>query len=99
MWLCQVLCVSSFSQFRCFYPVLVYPFQVGSFQLFVTGYRDADFWLRRFDQESLPDSTAQRFQNLFERLVVLDYIIRNTGNINKLHTGIINKLHTGNINE
>ncbi|XP_064599964.1 phosphatidylinositol 4-kinase type 2-alpha-like [Liolophura sinensis] len=62
------------------------PPKVGSFQVFVTGYKDADFWLRRFDQESLPDSTAQRFQNLFERLVVLDYIIRNTdrGNDNWL---------------
>ena len=53
--------------------------QVGSFQLFVNGYKDADYWLRRFDTEALPESTARKFQNLFERLVVLDYIIRNTG--------------------
>lgn len=56
-------------------------FQMGSFQLFVTGYKDADFWLRRFDTEALPESTARRFQHLFERLVVLDYIIRNTGEL------------------
>lgn len=53
--------------------------QTGSFQLFVTGYKDAGFWLRRFDQEALPESTAKKFQHLFERVVVLDYIIRNTG--------------------
>ena len=54
--------------------------QSGSFQLFVNGYKDADFWLRRFDSEALPETTAKKFQQLFEKLVVLDYIIRNTGN-------------------
>ena len=53
--------------------------QSGSFQLFVNGYKDADFWLRRFDSEALPETTAKKFQHLFEKLVVLDYIIRNTG--------------------
>ena len=47
--------------------------------MFVTGYKDADFWLRKFDSEDLPVSTATKLQHLFERLVVLDYIIRNTG--------------------
>ncbi|ESP00418.1 hypothetical protein LOTGIDRAFT_140716 [Lottia gigantea] len=62
------------------------PPKVGSFQLFVNGYKDADFWLRRFESEALPESTARKFQHLFERLVVLDYIIRNTdrGNDNWL---------------
>ncbi|KAK6174357.1 hypothetical protein SNE40_017652 [Patella caerulea] len=62
------------------------PPKVGSFQLFVNGYKDADYWLRRFDNEALPESTAKKFQHLFERLVVLDYIIRNTdrGNDNWL---------------
>ncbi|KAH9524972.1 Phosphatidylinositol 4-kinase type 2-alpha [Bulinus truncatus] len=54
------------------------PPKIGSFQLFVNGYKDADYWLRRFDSEALPESTAKKFQNLFERVVVLDYIIRNT---------------------
>ena len=53
--------------------------QVGSFQTFVHGFKDADFWLRRFDSEALQESTAIQFQHLFEKLVVLDYIIRNTG--------------------
>ncbi|KAK3095946.1 hypothetical protein FSP39_021139 [Pinctada imbricata] len=62
------------------------PPKTGSFQLFVNGYKDADYWLRKFDSEDLPVSTATRLQHLFERLVVLDYIIRNTdrGNDNWL---------------
>lgn len=54
--------------------------QVGSFQIFVDGYKDADFWLRRFEAEPLPENTNRQLQLQFERLVVLDYIIRNTGN-------------------
>ncbi|XP_033113406.1 phosphatidylinositol 4-kinase type 2-alpha-like [Anneissia japonica] len=62
------------------------PPKTGSFQLFVSGYKDADYWLRRFDSESLPESTAKMFQLQFEKLVCLDYIIRNTdrGNDNWL---------------
>ncbi|XP_013399472.1 phosphatidylinositol 4-kinase type 2-beta isoform X2 [Lingula anatina] len=62
------------------------PPKSGSFQLFVENYKDADFWLRRFDNEALPESTAKSFQLQFEKLVVLDYIIRNTdrGNDNWL---------------
>lgn len=53
--------------------------QVGSFQLFVDGYKDADFYLRKFEAEPLPENTNRQLQLQFERLVVLDYIIRNTG--------------------
>ncbi|XP_026887409.2 phosphatidylinositol 4-kinase type 2-alpha [Electrophorus electricus] len=62
------------------------PPKVGSFQLFVDGYKDADFWLRRFEAEPLPENTNRQLQLHFERLVVLDYIIRNTdrGNDNWL---------------
>lgn len=62
------------------------PPKIGSFQLFVNGYKDADHWLRRFEQEALSSRMAQKFQLQFERLVVLDYIIRNTdrGNDNWL---------------
>jgi phosphatidylinositol 4-kinase type 2 len=59
--------------------IQTFSFQTGSFQLFVNGFKDADYWLRKFDHEDLPISTATRLQHLFERLVVLDYIIRNTG--------------------
>lgn len=60
--------------------------QTGSFQLFVNGYKDADYWLRRFEQEPLPPKVTSNFQLEFEKLVVLDYIIRNTdrGNDNWL---------------
>lgn len=60
--------------------------KVGSFQMFVEGYKDADYWLRRFEVEPLPASQQRNFQLQFERLVALDYIIRNTdrGNDNWL---------------
>lgn len=62
------------------------PPKVGSFQVFVHGFKDADFWLRRFEQDPLAAPLAVSFQLQFERLVVLDYIIRNTdrGNDNWL---------------
>jgi len=62
------------------------PPKAGSFQTFVSGYKDADYWLRRFDSENLSEETAKNFQFQFEKLVVLDYIIRNTdrGNDNWL---------------
>uniref|UniRef100_A0A8C1XZM4 Phosphatidylinositol 4-kinase type 2 n=1 Tax=Cyprinus carpio TaxID=7962 RepID=A0A8C1XZM4_CYPCA len=52
----------------------------------IEGYKDADFWLRRFEAEPLPENTNRQLQLQFERLVVLDYIIRNTdrGNDNWL---------------
>lgn len=61
--------------------LFVVHFQIGSFQLFVSGYKDADYWIRRFESEQLPKSTQTEFQHQFERVVVLDYIIRNTGNL------------------
>lgn len=71
----------------CSGPILVLlNLQVGSFQMFVDGYKDAEFWLRRFELEPLPAGLGLSFQLQFERLVVLDYIIRNTdrGNDNWL---------------
>jgi len=53
--------------------------KVGSFQLFVEGYKDADYWLRRFEYEPLSEDLRKKFQLQFEKLVILDYIIRNTG--------------------
>ncbi|CAG5134034.1 unnamed protein product [Candidula unifasciata] len=62
------------------------PRKIGSLQLFVHGYQDAEIWLKKFDTTPLSEHTAEHFQHLFERLVVLDYIIRNTdrGNDNWL---------------
>lgn len=62
------------------------PPKTGSFQFFVNGYKDADYWLRRFEQDPLPATVVTNFQLQFEKLVILDYIIRNTdrGNDNWL---------------
>jgi hypothetical protein len=48
----------------------------------VENYVDADVFLKQLEHDSLPDSVITQFQRQFERLVVLDYIIRNTGEIN-----------------
>ena len=60
--------------------------QVGSLQTFVKGYKDAQVQLDEFQGEPLHPQLEKPFQLQFERLVVLDYIIRNTdrGNDNWL---------------
>ena len=58
--------------------LLMYP-QVGSLQLFVNGYKDASIILDEFKQSPPPPHLQRQLQLQFERLVVLDYIIRNTG--------------------
>lgn len=62
------------------------PPKVGSFQTFVKGYKDADMHLRRFEADPLPEQTSIDFLHKFQKLVVLDYITRNTdrGNDNWL---------------
>lgn len=62
---------------RVFQPKGLKP-KVGSFQLFVENYIDADVFLKQIDQNPLSEEAATQFQRQFERLVVLDYIIRNT---------------------
>lgn len=54
--------------------------------MFVEDFKDADYYLRRFETEPLPEPVLSDFQFKFERLVCLDYIIRNTdrGNDNWL---------------
>jgi len=62
------------------------PPKVGSMQTFVEGFKDAEYWLRKFESEPLNSKTQKSYQSQFERLVILDYIIRNTdrGNDNWL---------------
>ncbi|XP_054167262.1 phosphatidylinositol 4-kinase type 2-alpha-like [Oppia nitens] len=62
------------------------PPKVGSLQTFVESFEDAAVWLRRFEDNPLTEEVLKDFQSQFERLVVLDYIIRNTdrGNDNWL---------------
>ena len=55
---------------------------MGSLQTFVEGYKDADEWLRVFETDPLPPKLKEEFQLEFEKLVVLDYIIRNTDRSN-----------------
>ncbi|KAL3123647.1 hypothetical protein niasHT_005675 [Heterodera trifolii] len=61
----------------------------GSFQLFVRGYKDAKYWLDQWEQspeKALPKPSQRELQLQFEKMVILDYIIRNTdrGNENWL---------------
>lgn len=47
-------------------------------QTFVKGYKDASVCLEEFSANPLPQHMERKLQLEFERLVVLDYIIRNT---------------------
>jgi len=62
------------------------PPKVGSLQTFVEGFKDAEFYLRRFETEPPTPDLQAEFRLRFEYLVILDYIIRNTdrGNDNWL---------------
>nr|XP_027204047.1 phosphatidylinositol 4-kinase type 2-beta-like [Dermatophagoides pteronyssinus] len=61
------------------------PPKVGSLQKYVENYEDACIWLRKAET-LLDENLLEIFQLEFEKLVVLDYIIRNTdrGNDNWL---------------
>lgn len=50
------------------------------------NYSDADGILRSWEQNPLPESQTRKFQQQFERLVILDYVIRNTGMVVALCT-------------
>ncbi|KAK5966197.1 Phosphatidylinositol 4-kinase type 2-beta [Trichostrongylus colubriformis] len=52
----------------------------GSFQLFVKGYESAQTVFSRWDYDTslLSESEEERFKYLFQKMIVLDYIIRNT---------------------
>ncbi|CDW54161.1 phosphatidylinositol 4 kinase type 2 beta [Trichuris trichiura] len=54
------------------------PFKLGSFQVFMEGYRNGTLWLECFGDRLAPPGLEKMFQLQFERMVVLDYIIRNT---------------------
>ncbi|XP_074594781.1 phosphatidylinositol 4-kinase II alpha [Brevipalpus obovatus] len=54
------------------------PSKVGSFQTYVNNYDDASAVLRLFMDNPPSEDVQREFQLQFERLVVLDYIIRNT---------------------
>jgi phosphatidylinositol 4-kinase type 2 len=45
----------------------------------VENYVDADVFLKQLEHDTLSEEVTIQFQRQFEKLVVLDYIIRNTG--------------------
>jgi phosphatidylinositol 4-kinase type 2 len=59
------------------------PEKIGSFQIFMKGYKDAVEFLKEAQEHStsggLTREVETEFQSDFEKLVVLDYIMRNTG--------------------
>ena len=55
------------------------PPKIGSFQLFVKGYRDSAAFLRSLNGQPPPENVGRELRQQFEALVALDYIIRNTG--------------------
>lgn len=61
--------------------------------MYVQGYEDACIWLRKIESIALDDEALEDFQYQFEKLVVLDYIIRNTdrGNDNWLVKQVANQ--------
>lgn len=55
------------------------PEKMGSFQIFVRGFKDATICIKEFQTVSLTENLQYQFRLNFERLVILDYLIRNTG--------------------
>ena len=62
--------------------------------MFVEGYEDAAVVLQRLEYDPLPEEYQREFQSQFERLVILDYIIRNTDRNNDNWLVKINKVDT-----
>lgn len=56
----------------------LYPPKIGSYQTFVNDYKEAGHWLKEFEKSPLNPEAARRLKLLFERMVILDYVIRNT---------------------
>eukprot|EP00730_Choanoeca_flexa_P000565 TRINITY_DN10249_c0_g3_i5.p1 TRINITY_DN10249_c0_g3~~TRINITY_DN10249_c0_g3_i5.p1 ORF type:complete len:438 (+),score=78.16 TRINITY_DN10249_c0_g3_i5:84-1397(+) len=62
------------------------PPKTGSLQTFVKEYKDASVFLKQYPMDQLPAAIQHKLKLQFDRLVVLDYITRNTdrGNDNWL---------------
>lgn len=54
------------------------PKKVGSFQLFLHDFEDSTTFFAKGEQSNWSESKGKEFQEGFERLVILDYLIRNT---------------------
>ena len=55
-----------------------FSFKVGSFQVFVEDTVEAPAFFKRLEKEPMSEEAAALFQDQFERIVILDYVIRNT---------------------
>lgn len=62
------------------YGTALFPRKSGSFQLYVQGFREAGAVLEEWEKKrtTIPPELDEAFQAEFERLVILDYAIRNT---------------------
>lgn len=54
------------------------PLKVGSFQTFVRGYQEAQELLQAIDNQEFAEPTFKMLLNQFQRMAILDYVIRNT---------------------
>lgn len=54
------------------------PIKTGSFQTFLHGFSDAGSVLAKFAQQPLADGPYRSFIHQFQRLIILDFVIRNT---------------------
>ena len=54
------------------------PLKIGSMQTYVEGFEDAEFWMENFENQTISEGLKKEFQYKFEKMIILDYIIRNT---------------------
>ncbi|KAF0987344.1 hypothetical protein HZS_6308 [Henneguya salminicola] len=79
------------------------PPKIGSFQKYVEGYSNAYTYFERLNNEPLPPEADNEFHYILEKVIVLDYIIRNTDRsdnwLMKLDTSTVPILSDGTITE
>ena len=54
------------------------PPKVGSLQAYAEGFEEGDFWTEDFGRRKISEEVRREFQFEFEKMIVLDYVIRNT---------------------
>ena len=54
------------------------PLKVGSLQTYAEGFEEAGFWTDDFGRRGISEDLRSEFQFKFEKMIVLDYVIRNT---------------------
>ncbi|EPZ37087.1 Phosphatidylinositol 3-/4-kinase, catalytic domain-containing protein [Rozella allomycis CSF55] len=56
-----------------------YPNKIGSLQIFLKGFKNSNVQMKKIANVNLTKESQLKFQTNFEKLVILDYVIRNTG--------------------